>query len=108
MRHLIAGSFAVVVAGCAQAPESIQPSYVSQSNYINWSCPQLAEERGHLSAALATASAQQQSARTGDTVGVILLGLPVSSMSGESIAPEVARLKGEQEAVRKVMIRKHC
>ena len=65
------------------------------------SCP-------HLSTALAQASTQQEQARTNDTVGVILLGLPVSSMSGDNIAPEVARLKGETEAVRKAMITKGC
>jgi hypothetical protein len=29
-------------------------------------------------------------------------------MSGENIAPEIARLKGEQEAVRKAMLTKMC
>lgn len=41
-------------------------------------------------------------------VGVILIGLPVSSLSGDNIAPEIARLKGEQEAVRKAMVLKNC
>jgi hypothetical protein len=34
--------------------------------------------------------------------------LPVSSLSGDNIAPEIARLKGEEEAIRKAMIRKNC
>lgn len=41
-------------------------------------------------------------------VGVILIGLPVPSMSGDNIAPEIARLKGEQEAFRKAMALKEC
>jgi hypothetical protein len=61
-----------------------------------------------LSQALAQASTQQENARTNDTVGVILIGLPVSSLSGDNIAPEIARLKGETEAVRKVSIGKGC
>ena len=32
-------------------------------------------------------------------VGVLLVGLPVSSMSGHNIAPEIGRLKGEDEAL---------
>lgn len=96
------------LAACAKSPESISASYVSHVGYQSWSCPQLGEEQHRLSAALATASTEQKKTRSQDTAGVILLGLPVSSMSGGNIAPEIARLKGEQEAVRKAMIIKSC
>lgn len=99
----------VLLAGaCAKSPESIQASYISEVTYQSWSCPQLGEESQRLSAALATASTQQERARGNDVVGVILIGLPVSSLSGDNIAPEIARLKGEQEAVRRTMIGKNC
>ena len=98
----------IVFCGCAKSPESIAPAYISELNYRNWNCYQLADEGQRLSSALATASIQQQNARTNDTVGVILLGLPVSSLSGDNIAPEIARLKGEQEAIRKASISKVC
>jgi hypothetical protein len=68
-------------------------------HYRDWTCEQLAEERSHLAAALTTASAQQEQARSNDIAGVILLGLPVASLSGDNIAPEIARLKGERDAV---------
>lgn len=68
----------------------------------------MGEESQRLSAALANASKLQENARTGDTVGVLLLGLPTASMSGQNVAPEVARLKGEAEAVRKASIGKRC
>lgn len=71
-------------------------------------CTQLADETLRLNAAYATAASQQTKARSNDVVGVILIGLPVSSLSGDNIAPEIARLKGEQEAVRKAMISKGC
>jgi len=110
MRHLNVIVFAsVLLAGaCAKSPESIQASYISEVSYQSWSCPQLGEESQRLSAALATASTQQERARGNDVVGVILIGLPVSSLSGDNIAPEIARLKGEQEAVRRTMIAKNC
>jgi hypothetical protein len=41
---------------------------------------------------------------SGCAVGVILLGLPTPSRSRQNVAPEVARLKGEAEAVRKAMM----
>ncbi|WP_290995085.1 hypothetical protein [Hyphomicrobium sp.] len=93
---------------CAKSPDSISPAYVSEVGYQNWSCAQLGEESARLSTALASASVQQENARTADTVGVILIGLPVSSLSGDNIAPEIARLKGETEAVRKASMTKSC
>ena len=106
------GAAALVVCltlgACAKSPESIAPSYVSEVGYQNWNCNQLGDESHRLSDALARASVQQENARTNDTVGVLLIGLPVSSLSGDNIAPEIARLKGEQEAVRKASMNKTC
>lgn len=103
-----AGVLLLVVAGCAKSPDSIQASYISEVGYLSWSCKQLGDETQRLAGALATASAQQERARSADIAGVILIGLPVSSLSGDNIAPEIARLKGEQEAVRKALISKSC
>jgi hypothetical protein len=92
----------------AKVPESIAPAYVSDVGYQAWTCEQLAGEHQRLNAALATASTQQRKARTNDTVSVILLGLPVASLSGDNIAPEIARLKGEQIATAKALSFKNC
>ncbi|MFT3732091.1 MAG: hypothetical protein QM780_11835 [Hyphomicrobium sp.] len=107
-RATILGMVVLFVSACAKSPDSISPAYVSEVGYQNWSCTQLAEESSRLSTALASASVQQENARTTDTVGVILIGLPVSSLSGDNIAPEIARLKGETEAVRKASLIKSC
>ncbi|WP_157038043.1 MULTISPECIES: hypothetical protein [Chelativorans] len=104
----VAVAFAAVLSACAKTPESISAAYVSEVGYHSWSCTQLGEEQLRLSSAYATAAKQQQQARSNDIAGVILIGLPVSSLSGDNIAPEIARLKGEQEAVRKAMITKNC
>jgi hypothetical protein len=108
MRVLMIGLTAVALASCAQSPESVQPAYASEVPYETWTCEQLGQEGANLSAALSQASKQQEDARTGDTVGVIFLGLPVSSMSGSNVAPEIARLKGQINAVRVVGIKKNC
>jgi len=94
--------------GCAPTPESIAPAYVSEVPYQSWTCTQLGEEMHRLNGALATASVQQNSARSNDIAGVILLGLPVGSMSGQSIAPMIAMYKGQQEAVHRASIRNNC
>lgn len=108
IKKLTAFAGAIVLGACASAPEDIPPAYVSEAAYAGWTCEQLAKESAQLSAALATASKQQEDARTGDTVGVIFLGLPVSSMTGGNVAPEVARLKGHTDAVKQAMIKQNC
>lgn len=97
-----------VLAACAPAPESIQAAYVSDLPYRGYSCDQLGEEGIRLQQALATASVAQSNARSNDTVGIILIGLPVGSMSGQSIAPQIALYKGQIEAVRTASLRNNC
>lgn len=108
MRSLLAATLVAVVAGCAPSPDSIQAAYVSEVPFRSWTCEQLGEENLRLNQALATASAQQDKARTNDTVGVILIGMPLGSMSGQSIAPQIALYKGQIEAVRTASIRNSC
>jgi len=105
---VLLGLLALAALGCAKKPESIAAAYVSHVTYQSWNCQQLGEESARLSDALAVASEQQTNARTNDTVGIIFLGLPVSSMSGDNIAPQIAHLKGEMEAVRKASTLRNC
>jgi hypothetical protein len=99
---------AVTVAGCAKRPESISPSYISDIPYQQYSCTQIGQEIMRVENALSAASAQQNQARTNDTVGVIFLGLPVSSLSGDNVAAEIARLKGEKDALSRAATIKNC
>ncbi len=94
---------ALTLTNCATHPKNIQPAYVSHLNYQNLKLSQLQAEQTRLTAALATASDAQQKARSNDTLGVILLGLPVSSLSGSNQASNIARLKGELEAIQKAI-----
>lgn len=105
--YIVAG-VAVTVAGCAKSPESIAPAYVSERIYQDYSCDDLADEGRRVQAALTSASAQQSKARTNDTVGVIFLGLPVSTLSGGNVAYQVADLKGQHKAITQASMRKKC
>ncbi|MDE2007812.1 MAG: hypothetical protein KGI51_14680 [Rhodospirillales bacterium] len=96
------------LAACAEAPSAIAPEYVSSVPYDSWSCPQLESERANIATALAGASANQDEARTDDTIGVLLIGLPMGSMSGENIAPQIAHLKGQAMAVQEAALRNGC
>ena len=103
---IIVGAF--VLSGCAATPESIAPAYVSEMSYVNYNCRILGAEQTRLVQALSTASDAQRVARSNDIVGVILIGLPVSSLSGSNQASQIARLKGELEALQRTAIRKEC
>ena len=98
----------LLLSGCATAPENIVPAYISEMTYMNYTCEQLAQEQSRLASALAATSDAQRRARSGDTVGVIFLGLPTSSLSGSNMASEVARLKGELQALQKAANLKNC
>lgn len=103
---IVLALLALTLGGCAAKPESIQPAYVSHMGYMSYSLEQLAQEEQRLQAALSTSSNAQRTARSNDTLGVLLLGLPVSSLSGSNQAATIARLKGELEAVQKAIILK--
>ncbi len=98
----------LAISACASKPENIAPAFISESKYDDWSCHALAAERARYDAALAQTSAQQRKARSNDTLGVIFLGLPVSTLSGNNAAGEVGRLKGEVEAVARSQGKKNC
>lgn len=97
-----------LATGCASRPDAIAPSYVSTVPYESWNCQQLVDETVRLQQAYAVAAGQQDQAANNDVMGVLLLGIPVSSLGGQNIAPQVANLKGQQQAVAQVMSRKNC
>lgn len=107
-RMFLIGLAAMLFAGCAAKPESIRAAYVSEMTYQPYTCEQLGQEQMRVVQALSTASDAQRRARSNDTVGVIFLGLPVSSLSGSNAAEEIGRLKGELEALQRVGIQKDC
>jgi hypothetical protein len=96
------------LTGCAPLIGSIPPTYVSPMAYQRWDCPQLGEEAHRLRAALTQAAERQEQAHNKDALAVVLIGLPLASMSGQSIAPEIGRLKGEHEALYRVAVEKGC
>jgi hypothetical protein len=75
--------------------------YVSEQAYMNYSREQLIEEQNNLSTALEAESSKQRDANAGDTISVILIGIPVASSTGGNRQSEIATLKGEIQAVQR-------
>ena len=100
-------AFAVVAAGCATRPEGITASYVSWEKYSDLDCTQLATQMSDKRAELDKFSKLQDSKATGDAWGVFLLGIPFSKLSSDHEG-DVARLKGEVEAVDTAQVKAKC
>lgn len=86
------------LAACAAQPDAIAPASMAGA-YDGTSCSNaralLATEQTRLDAL----SAQQRQAANGDTLGVLLLGIPVSSATGGDKAGEIAASKGKINAL---------
>ncbi|MDP2196378.1 MAG: hypothetical protein Q8J72_10395 [Rhodocyclaceae bacterium] len=106
-RVLLVSSIAVLLSACASRPESISASYVSHEKYIAGDCVRLATQMGDARAELAKVSAMQDSKATGDAWGVFLILVPVSKLTGDH-AGDVAKWKGEVEAIETAQIKNKC
>ena len=86
------------MAGCAARPGAIAP--VSMGNaYAGASCAEAAALRTSSAERLAILSRQQDQAATGDAIGVILIGVPMSSLAGGDVSGEIAAEKGRVAAL---------
>ena len=72
----------LAAAGCAKSPDQISAVTIDDRTYQGLSCSQLSTEQLRNAQLLQALSADQRSAQSGDALGVFLLGLPISSMSG--------------------------
>ena len=103
----------LAISGCASSSEEISPSYVSPVAYQNYTCDQLGEEAQRVSQQAAIASGQQDKARTTDaivtTVGVVVFWPALFFIDGDGPkAAELARLKGQMDAIEGAAILKKC
>ena len=98
---------ALMLASCANRPDSIHAEYVSHDRYTGLSCPDLATRLFEKHVQLQNASQQQNNAANADAVGVFLVLVPVSKLTGDHEA-EVAHFKGEIEAIETAQVKNKC
>lgn len=96
-----------LLTACAKTPSSITPMAVASSEYDGLSCKQLTTEFAAISEKLEQFEKKQRDKVAGDAVGVFLVLVPVSAMTGDFEA-DVARYKGEKIALSRAMDRKGC
>ena len=98
---------------CASSSAEIKAAYVSPLAYQPYDCAQLSAEAERISARAAEAAGVQDSARTSDavatTIGVVIFWPALFALKGDSNnAAELARLKGDMDAIEGESIRKKC
>lgn len=80
---------------------------MAHEKYMDVECDKLGTTLSGARASLTKVSELQNNKANGDAVGVFLLGIPFSKLSGDHEA-DVAKWKGEIEAIDTVQIRKKC
>jgi hypothetical protein len=110
---LLVVAIAVGVGACAKTSDKIAASYVSPYQYDSYTCPQVADEARRVSARAAQVAGVQDEKATKDTVattvGVIVFWPALFFIGGnDQQTAELARLRGELEALEQVSNRKRC
>ena len=97
MKNTAIAAIAAVLAisACAKNPDAIPPVAVSSSAFDGVSCARAKSERNQLGNELMALESTQRNAVVGDAVGVFLIGVPMSSLTGGDKAGEIGSAKGQ-------------
>lgn len=88
----------LVVSACAQQPASIAPVSMGDT-YSNVSCAKATQLYKNEAAKVPSLVSAQKQAVTGDALGVFLIGVPMSSLTGGDLEGEIAATKGKLVAL---------
>lgn len=103
MKILIPTAALAVLAACAQSPDAIAPVSMGGA-FDNVSCQTAQSMLATTQRDLAALSAQQNNAVMGDALGVFLIGVPMSSLSGGDKAGLIAAAKGKEIALQNRLV----
>lgn len=103
----------VFTSGCATKSDNIKADSVSPLAYQGYSCDQVGQEMLRIGRKVSEMAAQQDSTATKDAVamgvGLVIFWPSLFFLAaGEDNKKEIARLKGESEALEQIAITKNC
>lgn len=103
----------VTLMGCAKNADQIGATYISPVTYENYTCPQLAEEAARVNSRAAQSAGVQDQKASNDAVamgvGLIIVWPALLFIKGnDENTAELARLKGQMDAIEQAAIRKRC
>jgi hypothetical protein len=101
------------MVGCASSSKNVGTTYISPMQYNHYECNQLSMEYTRLKSRVSELSAKQDSAATRDAVamgvGMLVFWPALFFLAGSKGSPEeLARIKGECEAIEVTSIQKNC
>lgn len=104
---------ATALSGCAQSADTVQASYVSPITYSSYSCRQIETEARRVAARSAEVAGVQNERAQSDavaTAAAVVLFWPAAFFirGDQGNAAELARLKGELEALEVASNEKNC
>jgi hypothetical protein len=105
---VIAAMVVLVVTGCARRPDSIAPASIPFEAYASMDCAQINSLLISERQILTSLEAQQNSAANGDALGVFLIGVPVSSLTGGDQEGNIAVSKGKVQALEAAQLQNNC
>jgi hypothetical protein len=113
MRSITLLAITFIFAGCASRSADIAPSYVSPVMYQNYACQQIALEAQNISAHAAEMAGAQDQKRSNDQIATgvaVVVFWPAAFLVGGdgNTAAELARLKGQMQALEQASIQKNC
>ena len=112
MKNMMAIILLLSFTGCASKASNISATYVSPLIYQSHNCTQVGQEMARVSRKVMEITGKQDSAATTDavamTVGLIVFWPALFFMIGGDKKDELARLKGEYEALESIAIQKQC
>ena len=97
LKVAVLGALTLTTA-CAQTPSAIVPVSMAGA-YSHISCSSARTILATEQQSYAALAQQQNAAVAGDAIGVLLLGVPVSSLTGSDVTGEIAANKGKRLAL---------
>ncbi len=102
----------VFLASCATPPEKVSATYVSPLTYQDYSCDQVKGELQRVNRKIIEITGAQQKEANKDAVamgvGLVLFWPALFFLMGDDKKDELARLKGEYDALETAAIKKDC
>lgn len=98
----------LLLAGCAKQPGDIVAAAVPTDSYMQMGCADLTATKSSKQTELGTLSGRQEEAANRDAAWMAIVHVPVASMTQGDHAKDIARLKGELDAIDRAYQAKSC
>jgi type IV pilus biogenesis protein CpaD/CtpE len=108
MKRIALLAMALLSAGCARQPDQIAATPVAADRYLHMSCAELLADRAGRKIEQARLEDAQHRAAEHDKAAMSVIHVPVASMAGQDREDEVARGKGELQALDAATQSKGC